>query len=485
MYRVLYSLITSAVGPIVPPFPSPKKTKKGTFSLEETRASSLPTASLMQALQPEVVHTARPGTGASPATRAEFSYTSLLPYPPQTLATLTATRLRRTAGRFDQESTNRSTINTNSPNTGPVLTSDHPTEMCFLNVGKSGSGSVIEGLSQASNISHMVVVHAALREPVLLRERSTRTGLTVRRFDGPFAEGLPSFSACVNTGQVVTWVRDPVSRFLSSWHSAVCFESECDQARTSLWEAAAAMQLVTSSTTATTLDLNMLLDELARRDGGEVPGQATFAFLRAIDDGITGLAAYLPDCSISFLRRHPLRFVGRAEHMEQDWLALFRKANTTAAPQLAQERMFVDPHPRRTLSRDSVNWLRTFYRDDYVCMKNLGEAELVPKDYVQEVSNSTVEYKYWGALSKKCFDLWRSGGLKKLAGDPETMPASAAGDARCSIEPWPRPLDRGKGAWEVNNLKLAKDFGLESHEPLNESFLPFNGGQSWTSEMGR
>ena len=115
-------------------------------------------------------------------------------------------------------------------------------------------------------------------------------------------------------------------------------------------------------------------------------------------------------------------------------------------------------------------------------MKNLGEAELVPKDYVEEVSSSRAEYMYWGAMSKQCNDLWKSGGLDKLAGVVAEQPASSAGDARCSIEPWPRPLDRGKGAWEVNNLKLAKSFALESWEPLNETFLPFNGGQSWTAK---
>jgi len=427
----------------------------------------------MQALQPEVVPTVAM-TNIPSVAQPDFSYTSLLPYPPQTLATLTASRLRRTAAR--EESTA----------TGPALTKD-PAQLCFLNVGKSGSGSVIESLAQASNISNMVVVHEALHSPVLLRERSPRAGLTVHRYDGPLAEGLPSFSACVNTGQVVTWVRDPVSRFLATWHSAVCFERECDEPRAALWQAAVGTNLVTSNTTATTLDLNMLLDELARRDGGELPGQATFAFLRAIDDGITGLASYLPDCSVDFLRRHPLRFVGRAEHMEKDWLALHErslKANATAAPQIGQEHLFKDPHARRTLSRDSVNWLRTFYRDDYVCMKNLGEADLVPKDYVQEVSTSNAEYKYWGALSKKCFDMWQAGDLNTLGGVVAQQPASSAGDARCSIEPWPRPLDRGKGVWQVNNLKLALDFGLESWEPLNETFLPFNGGQSWTMEMG-
>ena len=453
----------------------------------------MPLPGMMQALQPEVVQPAQLVGGSMPsAIKSAFSYTSLLPYPPQTLATLTASRMRRMAASELQESVNISSPGDPSidegASSGSPLTTEHndPTNLCLLNVGKSGSGAVIEGLAQGLTTSNMVVLHEALREPVLLRERSPRAGLRVHRFDGPLAEGLPSFSACVNTGQVVTWVRDPVSRFLATWHSAICFERECDEPRKRLWVAAIGQNLVTSSTSATTLDLNMLIDELARRDGGELPGQATFAFFRAIDDGITGLAAYLPDCSVDFLRRHPLRFVGRAEHMEKDWLALFRQANATAGatPQIGQEHLFDDPHPRRTLSRDSINWLRTFYRDDYVCMKNLGEAELMPKGYVDEVSSSSAEYKYWGAMSKQCYDLWQSGGLNKLAGVVAEQPSSSAGDARCSIEPWPRPLDRGKGASEVNNLKLAKSFGLESWEPLNETFLPFNGGQSWTAEMG-
>ena len=452
-----------------------------------------------QVLQPEAVTPpALVGGGAPSAVKRAFSYTSLLPYPPQTLASMTASRMRRMAASDLERGVNTTRDNiirdeNEGGSTGSPLTTEHnapQTNLCLLNVGKSGSGAVLEGLAQGlTTTTNMVVLHEALREPVFLRQRTPRAGLRVHRFDGPLAEGLPSFSPCLNTGQVVTWVRDPVARFLATWHAAICHRSECDEPRKRLWQAALGQKLVTSSTSATTLDLNMLIDELARRDGGELPGQATFAFIRAIDDGITGLAAYLPDCSVHFLRRHPLRFVGRAEHMEKDWLALFSQANATAGnatagatPQIGQEHLFDDPHPRRTLSRDSINWLRTFYRDDYVCMKNLGEAELVPKDYVEEVSSSRAEYMYWGAMSKQCNDLWKSGGLDKLAGVVAEQPASSAGDARCSIEPWPRPLDRGKGAWEVNNLKLAKSFALESWEPLNETFLPFNGGQSWTAK---
>jgi hypothetical protein len=425
----------------------------------------------MQALQPEVVPAASAILTVPTAVRADFSYTSLIPYPPQTLATLTASLLRRRALQA-QEVVNGTVDPLFDPGQqlDANLTTDHPTDLCFLHVGKSGGGSLIDGLAATPNISNMVVVHDALLEPVLLRERSPRQGLTVHRYDGPLVEGLPSFSACVNTGQVVTWVRDPVSRFLSTWHSAVCFEADCDDPRSALWETAIAMDLTGKSTTATSLDLNMLIDELARRDGGEMPGRHTFSFFRAIDDGISGLAAYLPDCSVNFLRRHPLRFVGRAEHMEKDWLSLFGQVNSTAAPVLAQDRVFDPSLPRRRLSRSSINWLRTFYRDDYVCMKNLGEADLVPKDYVQEINNRTTEYFYWTALSQKCYDVWRA------AGDKSIIP-----DARCSIEPWPRPLDHGKGAWEVNSLRASHDFALESREPLNESFLPFNGGESWTA----
>lgn len=402
-----------------------------------------------------------------------FSYTSLLPYPPQTLATLTASRLRRSQdqapnGSASSEAYNRSAVvDANRSIIDPRRASS---DLCFMHLGRAGGSSLIEGFV-ASNITNLVVVAAALSPPVLTRTRTPHEGMTVYRYEGPLAEGLPSFSPCVDTGRVVTWVRDPISRFLSTWHAGICFESDCDDRRLALWEALVAMRLVDSNSGARLLDLNLVIDELARRDGGEQPGQATLSFLRAIEHGVTGvlialpllsqtqaehsrphglpkgliqcaprrtgLASYLPDCSVDFLKRHPMRFVGRTEHMQEDWLKLFN-GNQSAAPTLGQERHYAEGYPSRTLSQSSRDWLRTFYRDDFLCMGNLGETGMLDKSYIEKVRNEE-KYEFWPALSNECFDKWGE------SQNPATL------DYSCTIEPWPRPLV---------DLKATRDLSL-------------------------
>ena len=44
---------------------------------------------------------------------------------------------------------------------------------------------------------------------------------------------------------------------------------------------------------------------LARRDGGNI-GKSTLDFISTIPQGAVGVAAYLTDCSLDFLRRQPL-----------------------------------------------------------------------------------------------------------------------------------------------------------------------------------
>lgn len=368
-----------------------------------------------------------------------FSYTSLLPYPPQTLATLTASRLRRSQDQVPNGSTSSEAYNSSAvvdANRSIIDPRRASSDLCFMHLGRAGGSSLIEGFV-ASNITNLVVVAAALSPPVLTRTRTPHEGMTVYRYEGPLAEGLPSFSPCVDTGRVVTWVRDPISRFLSTWHAGICFESDCNDRRSALWEALVAMRLVDSNSGARLLDLNLVIDELARRDGGEQPGQATLSFLRAIEHGVTGLASYLPDCSVDFLKRHPMRFVGRTEHMQEDWLKLFN-GNQSAAPTLGQERHYAEGYPSRTLSQSSRDWLRTFYRDDFLCMGNLGEAGMLDKSYIEKVRNEE-KYEFWPALTNECFDKW---------GESQNL---ATLDYSCTIEPWPRPLV---------DLKATRDLSL-------------------------
>ena len=96
-----------------------------------------------------------------------------------------------------------------------------------------------------------------------------------------------------------------------------------------------------------TIDINHVVRVLAERDGGHVPGHATFSFIRSIQHGVTGLATYLPDCSLAFLRRYPFFFVGRTEAMTTDWASLWRPRH---APALGHTHQFELPYPRTLLA---------------------------------------------------------------------------------------------------------------------------------------
>ena len=45
--------------------------------------------------------------------------------------------------------------------------------------------------------------------------------------------------------------------------------------------------------------------------------------LEQLGRSATGLATYLPDWSLTFLRRYPFYFVGRTEAMSADWASLW------------------------------------------------------------------------------------------------------------------------------------------------------------------
>ena len=133
---------------------------------------------------------------------------------------------------------------------------------------------------------------------------------------------------------------------------------------------------------------------LAERDGGHVPGRATYSFIRSIEHGATGLATYLPDCSLTFLRRYPFYFVGRTEAMTADWASLWRPRH---APALGHTHQFQLPYPRRLLAPESRAWLRAFYADDLRCVGVLEAAGHLPAEYVRQLLSEQAQYAYWAA----------------------------------------------------------------------------------------
>ena len=164
-----------------------------------------------------------------------------------------------------------------------------------------------------------------------------------------------------------------------------------------LWKMAEGMGLVQHQEHTggnATIDINHVVRVLAERDGGHVPGRATYSFIRSIEHGATGLATYLPDCSLTFLRRYPFYFVGRTEAMTADWASLWRPRH---APALGHTHQFQLPYPRRLLAPESRAWLRAFYADDLRCVGVLEAAGHLPAEYVRQLLSEQAQYAYWAA----------------------------------------------------------------------------------------
>ena len=172
---------------------------------------------------------------------------------------------------------------------------------------------------------------------------------------------------------------------------------------------------------------------LAERDGGHVPGHATFSFIRSIEHGATGLATYLPDCSLAFLRRYPFFFVGRTEAMTTDWASLWRPRH---APALGHTHQFELPYPRTLLAPEPRAWLRAFYADDLRCVGVLEAAGHLPAEYVRQLLSEQAQYAYWAAVAG-------DSGPRNHCSSPEVE--------GCELHP-PPPVDNGLPASHAGDL---------------------------------
>lgn len=285
----------------------------------------------------------------------------------------------------------------------PVDVEANGSDLCYVHVGKSGGNSItaaLYGMWLNGTLRRLVVLHAALHAPTVKWNETKQGHLSLaQRFGGPFAAGLPGYLACVATRRVLLWVRDPLSRFLSTWHATICCSTPCSERRKNLWASAAAMGVTgNGSGGRSTIDLNPTLTELARRDGGLVPSTHTFELIRGIHHGATGLAAYLTDCSPAFLRRQPLLYVGRTESMLDDWRELWG----SRGQELAQTHHYTQPCPSRQLSSSGRAWLRAFYEDDLRCMRSLEEVGKLSSAYLAQVTSDSTIYEYWPVVMHAC-----------------------------------------------------------------------------------
>lgn len=279
-------------------------------------------------------------------------------------------------------------------------------DLCSIHTGKTGGGTINALLlREPLGLRYVVFLHQAFFNSSLLQpQMGSRLSLKyvehLEMYGGPYAEALPGFLACAGTQRVVFWVRDPVSRFLSTWHDSMPLLSLC------IWRAAASMGIVLgNSSSSDSIDLNHAIGVLARRDGGNI-GKSTLDFISTIPQGAVGVAAYLTDCSLDFLRRQPLFFVGRTEYMLHDWRVLEKMLvgkhvlNTTM-PYIRHHVSFA--HTRVPLSESSRELLRAFFEDDIQCMRNLERVGMLSHEYLGEVTSALAVYEHWPMLYSMIF----------------------------------------------------------------------------------
>ena len=308
--------------------------------------------------------------------------------------------------------------------------------VCFVHVGKSGGGSITNALKKclragglgAGGLGTTMEIHSSLHRlpegcesPISVRAgRLASDKRYYYHYKGSLDRGQPGYARCVATGRILLWVRDPVSRFLSTWHAST---SKNDERRNTVRRSASALGLDTAETGV--LDLNQILVEARRRDGGRMPGEATFAFVRTMQHGASGLATYLPNCSRGFIERLPLAFVGQTERMLDDWRALVggvlpECGNNRSV--LGQSHHFEQTSARRALSADNVAWLRAFYGDDLRCMGQLAAAGKLAPAAVAAATSPATEYAYWPLVNQSL--------IIKQGGRPGGRPVMERRDAQ-------------------------------------------------------
>ena len=110
--------------------------------------------------------------------------------------------------------------------------------ICFVHIGKSGGNSLVNALLELfmnQRIGNLVQLHGMNTKDQLRQERNTPkrhyTNMSLAAYArdaqgrlGPLELSSTSYTTCAAMGHVLLWVRDPVTRFISTWNFAQAFK---------------------------------------------------------------------------------------------------------------------------------------------------------------------------------------------------------------------------------------------------------------------
>ena len=292
-------------------------------------------------------------------------------------------------------------------------------DLCFVHIGKSGGASLQNALKhvmQMGLISTFTQVHTravgyrdfpcSVSSLTRMKERHSFGDVPATLMD----YGEESWSSCSASEHVLLWVRDPVSRLISTWHNLaqkpgrICIIIKEIQER-----------LDVTAHAGSSFDLGTLIRQMASH-GNEGLVEAV---MKQIPHARAGADFYLHAHREGLAQRNtsrqlPVYFVGRSEFMTDDW-ARFLAAWSSGAG-LNQGELPSLPHThdsnalfehvnhrgKISLSQESVAWLRQYYAQDIAVVEQLVLSGWLPSEYLSDIKNPNASYMYW-ALPKEVY----------------------------------------------------------------------------------
>eukprot|EP00961_Rhodomonas_salina_P054419 731099-Rhodomonas_salina.1 len=220
---------------------------------------------------------------------------------------------------------------------------------------------------------------------------------------------------CATTDHVVLWVRDPISRLCSTWN----FKGQ--------WRQASVLKIVRSlellGKDEAHLDLEAMLAALRARHTDDTSlFEDLYLVLKSVQHATTDTAFYLGDAAEhaerwvdkssscqGVLDQLPVWFVGRSEHMTEDWDKLVMKTTDRQRQvDVVMPHTHATPRQGKELSKGSVAVLRKFYAADYACIRTMVDKGWLERAYVDAITRDDKVYSLFCAGSSWVFPLTKS-----------------------------------------------------------------------------
>ena len=271
--------------------------------------------------------------------------------------------------------------------------------ICFIHVGKAGGSTISKALKRLQRfnaIKDYIQIHLKTDRPHL----NKRIASFIAQQHEYRALGTGHLNACFNLGLTIIWVRDPVSRLISTWNFYDCAglkkKTTCSSMLLcTIKEAAITRQpnnIIVGKTVNGSVDLDSTIIEIAETNNTEVE----HLFYRRIPHATASISFYVPDCSNLINSTRTDWFIGRNEALYDDWDVLLREKMG-----LVMRHFHKPGHKHRTLttagkrlSLRAILRIRSYFTKDYQCIHQLTEQGLLTPAYLADILSISKDYVY-------------------------------------------------------------------------------------------